>query len=709
MKDKYNTNYSELMCNSYINEVQRSGILNPYKNIPGRQKNELSQVLNNCCKQARIHFQICHDELIKIFNMMNDLESDLKNDTVKIENNYSSYGELWHKVFEDFNENLINIFNYTHERIIGSFRQKVKMMNNFTICLFGRTKAGKSTTMEALTCGDGKSIGIGSQNTTKDSKDYSWNGLMVIDTPGLDAMDEIEGLEEIAIQYADSADLIIFLMPHQILEGDFEKFSRFYKQNKPIIIILNVKKAVGQKDSMEFKIFLKHPHNIINDREVDGYKRRIQSFILEKLNIEENNIPIIPVHSHAAYLSRNENDENIKNTLFETSRFEELENLLIKEVKEYGELFRIKNPYETVTLFSTTVSDSLEIFHQKLSEQQKLFKDYANKFKDVKATIIKRKNQIINSVFSSYINSKRNAVSGVVEELFDTKSEANRKRILSDFMQQRQVNDKIQRCQNEIKKEIDNEINNFFKSFSRQLEKVNTFSSGSSTKINSDVRNHMNEINDIDSTGSLLGNLSTASSIALSLGSAVVLADVAILGEVGTLFGIGSANIWNPVGWALLAASVGLGIWGYSKKKELQEKINKSKNDTANKLRAEITKLNNKVNSNFNIWTNHIIDNIQKQHIDIMLEYSKYTKKYLAEVQKLDLLIRNMVIKIKKSKFESLLVSITNNKSLTVKDVVETEKNIMIHINTLKGFDTKATETVLSRVEEKQIKLIGEF
>jgi len=705
MNEKTNTNYSELMFNSYIKEVQRSGMLIPYKEIPTVQKSDLSKVLNNCCKQAHIHFQLCHEELIKLFNMMNVLEANLKNDTVRIENKYSSYEELWHKVFEDFNDNLIDIFNYTHEKIIGSFRQKVKMMNNFTICLFGRTKSGKSTTMEALTCGDGKSIGIGGQNTTKDSKAYSWNGLMVVDTPGIDAMDEVDGLEEIALQYADSADLIIFLMPHQILEGDFEKFNRFYKQNKPIIIILNVKKAIGQKGSMEFKIFLKHPKDIVNEEEVDGYKRRIRSFVLEKLNIEENNIPILSVHSHAAYLSRKEDYADVKNTLFKASRFENLENLLIKEVKEYGELFRIKNPYETVILFSSTVCDNLRIFHKKLSEQQIIFEDYVDKFKNIKATIIKRKSEIINSVFSTYINSKQNAVYGVVNELFNTKCEAKRGKILSDFIHQSQINEKIQRCQNEIKKEIDKEIKNFFNSFSRQ---INIFTSDGA-RINADVRNHMNEINCIDSTGNLLGNLSTASSIALSLGTAIVLADVAILGEAGTLFGLGSANFWNPVGWALLAASVGFGIWEYSKKKELQEKIERSKNDTVNKLRTEINNLDNKVNSYFSAWTNQVIDNIQNQHIDIMSEYSKYAKKHLAEVQKVDMFIRNMLTKIKKMKFESLLISITDKTSLTVRDVVEKERNILIHINTLKDIDTKTTETVLSRVEEKQVKLIGDF
>ena len=50
-------------------------------------------------------------------------------------------------------------------------------LNRFTVTLFGRTMAGKSTIREALTCGDGATIGKGAQRTTRDVREYTWNSL----------------------------------------------------------------------------------------------------------------------------------------------------------------------------------------------------------------------------------------------------------------------------------------------------------------------------------------------------------------------------------------------------------------------------------------------------------------------------------------------------------------------------------------------------
>ena len=56
-------------------------------------------------------------------------------------------------------------------------------LEKFSITLFGRTMAGKSTLMEVLTEGDGSAIGMGAQRTTRDIRSYEWNGLAVTDVP----------------------------------------------------------------------------------------------------------------------------------------------------------------------------------------------------------------------------------------------------------------------------------------------------------------------------------------------------------------------------------------------------------------------------------------------------------------------------------------------------------------------------------------------
>ena len=85
--------------------------------------------------------------------------------------------------------------------IKNSAEKKRKNLNNFTITLFGRTKAGKSTLRETITHGNGQSIGKGDQRTTKEIKEYYWDNLRIIDTPGISAYD---GEEDINI--AESID-----------------------------------------------------------------------------------------------------------------------------------------------------------------------------------------------------------------------------------------------------------------------------------------------------------------------------------------------------------------------------------------------------------------------------------------------------------------------------------------------------------------------
>ena len=57
----------------------------------------------------------------------------------------------------------------------------------FTVTLFGQTTAGKSTICEAVTGGDGTTIGEGGQRTTRDVREYQWQGLTLVDTPGFGA------------------------------------------------------------------------------------------------------------------------------------------------------------------------------------------------------------------------------------------------------------------------------------------------------------------------------------------------------------------------------------------------------------------------------------------------------------------------------------------------------------------------------------------
>ena len=75
------------------------------------------------------------------------------------------------------------------QKIEGALNHKDDEPSSYNITLFGRTGTGKSTLMETLTNGEGKTIGQGGQRTTRDVRSYKWKGLKITDVPGVAAFD----------------------------------------------------------------------------------------------------------------------------------------------------------------------------------------------------------------------------------------------------------------------------------------------------------------------------------------------------------------------------------------------------------------------------------------------------------------------------------------------------------------------------------------
>ena len=163
-------------------------------------------------------------------------------------------------------------------------KKNKRNLSDFSITLFGRTMAGKSTLMEILTHGDGKTIGKGAQRTTRDIRTYSWNGLKITDVPGIVAFEGKDD-ENLAFETAKSADLILFLITDdgpQVAEA--ECFSKIVKLGKPIICILNVKAHISDKDETDFRLGLRNinkkieENNMFNQSIKEELKRSFEIF-----------------------------------------------------------------------------------------------------------------------------------------------------------------------------------------------------------------------------------------------------------------------------------------------------------------------------------------------------------------------------------------------------------------------------------------------
>lgn len=175
-----------------------------------------------------------------------------------------------------------------------------------TIMLFGRTRAGKSTTMEALTGGDGASIGIGRQHTTKDVRAYYFPyhpeegpppgpALRIIDTPGIEGF-EGDTLAAMAEEFVERCDHIFFLLTDDKATSDeLQRFGLIRNQGKGVTVLLNVKAADEDLD-----LLVAHPDLVFRAQELDGHVRRITSYLARHFDMDAP--VVLPFHARAAWL-----------------------------------------------------------------------------------------------------------------------------------------------------------------------------------------------------------------------------------------------------------------------------------------------------------------------------------------------------------------------------------------------------------------------
>ena len=163
--------------------------------------------LKECSKIAKQEYKEVSQKLKELKKDLNSSQNVLLETILKLDgsdiNDESVYNSI-NEVNNKTSELLKNGFN----NFENSISKKQDNLSNFTVTLFGRTKAGKSTIREALTNGDGSTIGKGSQRTTRDVKAYNWNHLRILDTPGFDAYKGEED-EKNAFSQVDETDLIL--------------------------------------------------------------------------------------------------------------------------------------------------------------------------------------------------------------------------------------------------------------------------------------------------------------------------------------------------------------------------------------------------------------------------------------------------------------------------------------------------------------------
>lgn len=294
--------------------------------------------LNTCKRIAKEEYKTVQGHFEQCDDIINELSKKLQG---VIEHGSQTLSE--DKMVQDGLTNMLHDLERDYGKLLSkrnaNLAKQKRSLDCFNVMLFGRTMAGKSTIREAITRGDGQTIGKGAQRTTRDVKEYEWNNLRIIDTPGFGAYNGQEDTQ-IAHEILEQSDVVLFMLnSDSIQESTFVELEYVHKLNKPLIFVLNMKKDLESEGNR--RRALRSPEKyIFKEEDIQGHTDRLKK-LAGRAGINPSTVRIIPIHAQAAFLATIVPGEE-GSQLHELSRIDQVLNALIDEVEGNGPIRRIQ-------------------------------------------------------------------------------------------------------------------------------------------------------------------------------------------------------------------------------------------------------------------------------------------------------------------------------------------------------------------------------
>lgn len=525
------------------------------------------EALRICERVAKEEYNFANEALVRANDLVGALRQDLKS-AGKPRRGGSKASDDDTAQIEELERKLDSLASETVTIAQRALAKKAERLSKFTVTLFGRTMAGKSTIREAITQGDGGTIGKGAQRTTRDIREYDWNELRVIDTPGIGAY-EGDADRELALSVVDESDLLLFLASSDgIQETAFRGMKAIRSQNKPIVFVLNVKRDLER--AVNLRRFLRDPRGLLGDDAIRGHVNRIERLAFDELGMR--NVRIVAIHAQAAFLATRERDASVAKQLHAASGIDRLLDVLTNEV-------RYRGPVRRLQTFLDGTTNQLVDLEELLLGQAKILDRSArylrDKFSELDTWLdgyIESVNERIEHEASILFRSLRSSVSSFVDDNLESSDVGQRWRRRVDAVG---IDNWMSTTQQQLLDEVRSRLEEFHREIDVESELTDAFRmSGPAQYDPWDVKR------------------------TLRWTSA---AGAALAGVAAVAGWIGGANFWNPVGWISGAVSiVALGLsWLFG---DREKKLQKQKAQAARQLRDQIDDMERRVANQVKTW-----------------------------------------------------------------------------------------------------------
>ena len=411
----------------------------------------LEEELKQCRKFAESGYQLASNNYAGIKDTLIDVARKIDN-----------ADNAQNKMYRIENTELLNRQKHDLKKLaayINKIHDDIEMLHDrqkdFTLIVYGRTMAGKSTLMEILTHGDGKSIGKGAQRTTLDVRAYYWNGLKIFDVPGICAFGGAED-DKLAFEAAKSADLILFLLTDDAPQPDEAlALAQLKNLGKPVLGIVNVKMAF---DSSRKKLSLRNLQKKLADTErLDTICAQFKNFA-KIHNQNWSDIKFVYTHLNAAYQAYKVDDPEI----YSASNFAQVKDFIIDKVQRDGKFLRMKNFIDIVAVPMQKIISEIYKRSSENFRESNLYIDKIRQFASWRQIFIDRSNQRLNRFYSELKSQIDNAIEDFTNKNY---SNENAGKDWQNVIAQMNLQG---RCQN-ILEELANECESKRRSLSDQL------------------------------------------------------------------------------------------------------------------------------------------------------------------------------------------------------------------------------------------------